>query len=129
MSKPVVMHWEQAKRILRYLKVTTEFCITFSGDIPTEMIMWQDFSFADGDNRRSRTGFVAMMCGGTVAWGNRLQSTVALSTVEAEYMALYASAQEVIFLRQLLTNFNMTPSGSTRMLEPLTLQDMFRCEQ
>jgi hypothetical protein len=54
------------------------------------MIMWQDSSFADGDNMRSRTGFVAMMCGGTVAWGSRLQSTVALSTVEAEYMALYA---------------------------------------
>ena len=49
--------------------------------------------------------------------GSRLQSTVALSIVEAEYMALCASAQEVPFLRQLLTNFNMAPSGSTRMLE------------
>jgi hypothetical protein len=32
-------------------------------------------------------------------------------------MALCASTQEVLFLRQLLTSFNMTPSGSTRMLE------------
>jgi hypothetical protein len=117
MSKPTVMHWEQAKRNLRYLKGTTELRITFSGDISTEMAMWQDSSFADGDNMRSRTGIVAMMCGGTVAWGSRLQSTVALSTVEAEYMARCASSQEVLFFRQLLTNFNMAPSGSTRMLK------------
>ena len=40
-----------------------------------------------------------MMCGVATAWGSRLQPTVALGTVEAEYMALAAAAQEVIFLR------------------------------
>jgi hypothetical protein len=56
------------------------------------MIMWQVASFADGDDRRSRTGFVAMICGSVVAWGSKPQSTVALSTVEAEYMAICAAA-------------------------------------
>jgi hypothetical protein len=81
------------------------------------MIMWQDSSFADGDNMSSRAGCVAMMCGGIVAWGSKLHPTVALSTVEAEYMALCASSHGVLFLRQLLTNFDMNPSGSRRMLE------------
>jgi hypothetical protein len=66
MSTPTVSHREQAKRILRYLKGTPNFCITYNGKIPTDMIMWQDASFADGDDMRSRTGFVAMMCGGVV---------------------------------------------------------------
>ena len=110
-------HWDQAKRILRFLNGTPSFCLTFSGDISSEVIMWQDSSFGDGDNRRSRTGFLAMMCGGPVVWGSKLQSTVALSTVEAEYMALSASVQEVMFLRQLLSNLNHPPSTSTRMLE------------
>jgi hypothetical protein len=99
MSKPIVMRLDQAKRILRYLKGRRDFCITFGGDIFTETITWKDSSFANGYNKRSRTGFVSMMCGGTVEWGSKLQSTVAISTMEAEYMALCASAQEVLFLR------------------------------
>jgi len=79
--------------------------------------MWQDSSFADGAVRRSRTEFVAMMCGNVVAWGGKLHSTITLSTVEAEYMAICAAAQEDLFLRHLLANFNIKPIGPTRMLE------------
>jgi hypothetical protein len=43
------------------------------------------------------------MCGSDVAWGSRLQSTVALSTMEAEYMALCVATQEVTFIRNLVT--------------------------
>ena len=71
MSSPTKRHWEQAKRILRYLTGTTEFCLTFNGNISPTLIMWQDSSFADGENRRSRTGFAGMICGGTVIWGSK----------------------------------------------------------
>ena len=50
-------------------------------------------------------------------WESKLQSTIALSTVEAEYMAISAAVQEVLFLRQLTTKFDHTPARSTRMLE------------
>ena len=50
-------------------------------------------------------------------WGSKLQSIVALSKVEAEYMAISAAVQEVLFLRQLITNLDHTPASSTRMLE------------
>ncbi len=52
-----------------------------------------------------------------MVWGSKLQSTVALSTVEAEYMAISAAVQEVLFLRQLITNLDHAPASSTRMLE------------
>ena len=109
MGTPTVHHWAQAKRVLRYLNGTRSFCLTFNGNISLDPIMWQDSSFGDGDNRRSRTGFIAMMCGAPVTWGSKLQSTVALSTVEAEYMAISAAVQEVLFLRQLTTNLDHTP--------------------
>ncbi len=96
--------WEQAKRVLRCLSGTNGLSLTFNGRLPLKLLMWQDSSFGDGDARRSRTGYVAMMCGSAVAWGSKLQASVALSTAEAEYMALSTSAQEVVFLRQLLTN-------------------------
>jgi len=49
------------------------------------------------------------------AWGRTLQSTVALSNVEAEYMAICAAAQEVLFLHQLLTRLNIKPAEPTMM--------------
>jgi hypothetical protein len=88
MGNPTVNHWAQAKRVLRYISGTRSFCLTFNGNISLDPIMWQDSSFGDGDNNRSRTGFIAMMCGAPVVWGSKLHSTVALSTVEAEYMAI-----------------------------------------
>ena len=58
-----------------------------------------------------------MMCGSTIAWGNKLQSPVAISTVEAEYMALSTSTHEVIFLIHLLTNLGEKVKGLTPMFE------------
>jgi hypothetical protein len=102
MASATARHWEQAKRVLRYLSGTRHLSLTFNGKLPLRLLMWQDSSFGDGENRRSRTWYVAMMCGSSIAWASKLQPSVALSTTEAEYMALLASAQEVVFLRQLL---------------------------
>ncbi len=92
MTSATVRHWEHANRVLRYLSGTKELAITFNGLLPFKLLMWQDSSFGDGDARRSRTGYVAMMCGSAVAWGSKLQASVALSTSEATYMALSALA-------------------------------------
>jgi hypothetical protein len=76
-----------------------DFCLTFFGSISPELLIWQDSSFADGVDRCSRTGFISIMSGGPVSWASKLQKSVALSIAEAEYMALSASSQEVMFLR------------------------------
>ena len=107
MSKPTEHTWQLAKRVLRYVKGTIDYSLIYhgSGDpIPT---CWQDASFADGPGRRSRTGFVILMCDAAVAWGSRLQVTVCLSTVEAEYVALCAAAQELKYILQLLEGFGI----------------------
>ena len=83
MTSATVRHWEQGKRVLRYLSGTLNLGITHNGELPYKILMWQDAPFADGDDRRSRTGFVAMMCGSVITRGSKLQPTIALSTVEA----------------------------------------------
>jgi hypothetical protein len=65
----------------------------------------------------SRTSYVAMICGSAIAWDSKLQPSVALSTTKAEYMALSAATQKVVFLRQLLINLGEVAGGPTPMFE------------
>ena len=62
-----------------------------------------DASFAeDLDTRRSTTGYVFKIAGGPVSWQSHMQTSVALSSMESEYMATSAAAQEAIWLNRLL---------------------------
>lgn len=108
MSKPTELSWRQAKRLLRYVKGTLEYCLVYHGSEDPIPVCWQDASFADGPGRRSRTGFVVLMCKAAVAWGSRLQVTVCLSTVEAEYVSLCTAAQELKYILQLLEGFGIS---------------------
>jgi KUP system potassium uptake protein len=89
----------------------------FNSRIAYTPIVWQDSSFANGSGGKSRTGYVVLMCGASVAWGSILQPIVALSTMEAEYMSLRASTQEVMFLRQLLTEISVALPLPTFMMD------------
>ena len=57
------------------------------------------------------------MCGSDVAWGSKLQPTVALSTMEAEYMSLCSATQEVMFPRQVLIELSLVLKHPTSMME------------
>ncbi|CAK9827482.1 Retrovirus-related Pol polyprotein from transposon TNT 1-94 [Anthophora retusa] len=95
-------HWKAAKRVLRYLKKTKDLTMTFKkrGECLT------GFSDADWgasvDDRRSYTGYIFRYAGGAVSWSARKQRTVAMSSAEAEYMALSEAAKEAIYLRSFL---------------------------
>ena len=53
-------------------------------------------------DRKSTTGFVVKIDGCSVSWSTKKQATVALSTAEAEYMAIAAGVQESLCIKQLL---------------------------
>lgn len=99
-NNPGKQHWIAVKRILRYLKGTSSAKIEFSGNCDTDLVGYSDADWAsDVDGRRSVTGFVFMLQGGPLTWCSRKQQTVALSTTEAEYMALSLATQEAMYLR------------------------------
>jgi hypothetical protein len=83
----------------------------YGGAPSSKLVAWSDFDYAsDIRERRSRTGYVLMLNGATVSCKSHRQQTVALSTAEAEYMALIA-ATHVMFLTQLPHEFHQD-SGS-----------------
>lgn len=98
-------HWQAVKRIMRYLKGTMDLAITYNGNEGLNLFGYSDASYADHlDTRRSTTGYVYMMAGGPVTWQSKSQPTVALSTMEAEYMALASASQEALWLQKLMTD-------------------------
>ena len=56
----------------------------------------------DADTSRSTSGYVMTYAGGAVSWQSRLQKAVALSTTEAEYMAVVEAGKEVIWMREFI---------------------------
>ncbi|KAE8681618.1 putative ribonuclease H protein [Hibiscus syriacus] len=104
MSKLGKQHWDAVKWIFRYLKGTVGHQIVFNSQRDNPLIVgYVDSDYAcDMDNRRSTTGYVFTLGGGIIFWKSTIQSVVALSTTEAEYMAAAEAAKEVLWLTGLV---------------------------
>ncbi|KAG8497106.1 hypothetical protein CXB51_008302 [Gossypium anomalum] len=96
MANPSKEHWKAVQWILRYLRGTIDVCLQF-GRAEDGTIGYVDDDFAgDLDRRRSLTGYVFTIGGCAISWKATLQTTVALSTTEAEYMAITEACKEAI---------------------------------
>jgi hypothetical protein len=103
MANPGKIHWEAVKWIFRYLRGTSNSSLQFGKD-REGLVGYVDADFgADLDKRRSLSGYV--LCGCAVSWRASLQPTVALSTTEAEYIAIYDACKEAVWLKGLYAEF------------------------
>jgi len=101
MSCPGKMHWQAVKWILKYLRGTSSACLEFgrNSNILTGFV---DSDYAgDLDKRRSLSGYVFCIGSCAVSWKATLQPVVALSTTEAEYMAITEAIKEALWLKGL----------------------------
>lgn len=96
-------HWKCVKRILRYLQGTKSYCLKFSKD-SSDLVGFVDSDWgSDKRDRRSYTGYVFKLSGSAISWRSTKQKTVALSSTEAEYMALCEASKEAMYLKNLLS--------------------------
>jgi hypothetical protein len=68
------------------------------------------------DNGRSTGGYAIIIGGGAVSWSSRLQPVVSLSTTEAEYIAAVEAGKEIIWMRNLLTEFGFNITSPSPLL-------------
>lgn len=107
MSAPTAAHWQAAKGVLRYLAGTVDTGLLYSRS-KAGFAAYCDADYAgDLDGRKSTTGYAFIMNGGAISWSSKLQSTVACSTVEAEYMAAAAAVKEALWLRMLCNDLGV----------------------
>uniref|UniRef100_W4VRQ4 Putative retrovirus-related pol polyprotein from transposon tnt n=1 Tax=Corethrella appendiculata TaxID=1370023 RepID=W4VRQ4_9DIPT len=112
-NNPGTEHWAAVKHLFRYLRGTSSYNLTYNrgSNSASEVVAYCDADWAsDLDDRKSTSGFVLLAQGGAISWRSNKQSTVSLSSCEAEYMALSNLVQEVVwwngFINQLNINSN-----------------------
>ena len=106
----------RAKRTWKYIKYTMNYKLHYGLKDP-KMKTYTDSDWAsDSNSRRSMSGFVIMMFGAAISWKSKLQPTVALSTSEAEYMAMTTGAQELLWIDMFLGELGLEDLKQTKPL-------------
>ncbi|CAH2090566.1 unnamed protein product [Euphydryas editha] len=103
--------WKCLKRVLRYLKGTINLKLTYRKCCTYDDVLSgyvdSDWGGNDSSDRKSTTGYLFMLfdqC--TITWNTKRQTSVASSSTEAEYMALYEAVKEAMWLKSLANSIN-----------------------
>lgn len=108
-SNPGLQHMKAVDQIFAYLKGTIDLGILYEHQNP------EFHAFVDADHGgckdtgRSTTGYVLMMAGAPIAWKSKRQSTVSVSTCEAEYVAAWKASQELEWMQNLINDLELPP--------------------
>ena len=96
-----LQHTTALKRILRYLSGTRTYRIVYRS-LPHQSNFFYDYAdaaYGNADDHRSTTGYVFIAGEGAITWSSKKQIVTALSSMEAEYVALSEASQEAFWLR------------------------------
>ena len=107
-ANPGIEHWKALMHVIGYIKNTMDYGLTYTRGSGLSPYAFVDADYGGClDTRRSTSGHVFIMAGGPVAWGSKRQGTVALSTVEAEYVAMSRCAQQMVWMQNWLDEVNV----------------------
>ena len=103
---PGMEHWKAVKHLMRYLKGTVDLKLSYSPSASRSVEPFTTFTDADhggdSDTAKSTSGYLLCIGTGAVSWSSKLQSMVALSTTEAEFIAAVEAGKEMFWMRNLL---------------------------
>jgi hypothetical protein len=103
MHNPRESHLTAMKRILCYLRGTSDYGLLLRRSRSTDLVVYTDADWAGcPDTRRSTSGYAVFLGDNLVSWSAKRQTVVSRSSVEAEYRAVANGVAEATWLRQLL---------------------------
>ena len=104
-------HWHALKHVLAYIKGTKNYGITYRGGEKLSPTGFVDSDYAGcKDTRRSTEDNVFIVVGGPVSWESKHQETIALSTVEAEFMAFTQATTQALWLSKFFDEVGLPTS-------------------
>jgi hypothetical protein len=115
-TNPMHLHKQAVMKIGRYLLSTCKKGMIYKPDLTKGIEVYVDADFAggwdpadsmDADNIYSRTGYIIWYAGCPIYWQSKLQTEIALSTAEAEYILLSQALRETLPMMQLVKEINV----------------------
>ncbi|XP_070008508.1 secreted RxLR effector protein 161-like [Nicotiana sylvestris] len=107
-SNPKESHLKAAKRILRYLKGTQDLVLYYPPGDSFNLIGYVDAGYAGYlVDRKITSGMSHFLGSCLISWGIRKQNSVALSTAEAEYVAVASCCAQLLWIKQQLEDFGV----------------------
>jgi hypothetical protein len=111
LEHPGTKHWAACTHLLRYLRGTSTRGITLGSSISPVKIFVDADHANDKINSYSYFSYLVLLGNSIVSWKSKKNPSVASSTTEAKYTALYEGGREAVWLRRLLNSLNLTHDG------------------
>ncbi|GJW83157.1 retrovirus-related pol polyprotein from transposon TNT 1-94 [Tanacetum coccineum] len=126
MAKPTEKHLHAVKRIFKYLRGTVNRGLWYQKDSSIALTSYADADHAGcQDTRRSTSGSMQLLRDRLVSWSSKRQKSAAISSTEAEYIALSSCCAQVLWMRSQLTDyglgFNKIPIFENGVVDSCTL--------
>ncbi|GKD41631.1 zinc finger, CCHC-type containing protein [Tanacetum coccineum] len=101
-SNPGTQHWQVIQKVLKYLKKTMDYRLTYTG-YPLVLEGYTDKSWiSNTEDNSSTSGWVFLLGGGAISWASKKQTCITSSTMESEFVSLAAAGKEAEWLRNLI---------------------------
>ncbi|XP_040867747.1 secreted RxLR effector protein 161-like [Glycine max] len=108
LSNPRMQHRKAAKRMMRYLKRTKGYMLTYQKSENLEIIGYSDSNFVGcQDSKCSTSSYIFMLAGGAISWKFAKQTLVASSTMATEFIACFEASNCGIWLRNFVTGLRV----------------------
>jgi len=129
-SNPSALHELAVKRIGRYLLGSKDKGMVLHPNQNFKLEMFIDADFAGMWLREyselhecalSRSGYIITYCGCPIHWASKLQSEIALSTTESEYIALSMAGRELLPLRHLVLELHKQGLFTAPLTQPFAI--------
>ncbi|XP_013615154.1 PREDICTED: uncharacterized mitochondrial protein AtMg00810-like [Brassica oleracea var. oleracea] len=117
MSTSRMKHYQEAKRVLRYVKGTSSFGVYFTSVKEPRLVGYTDSDWGGSkEDKKISSGYVFTLGSAMFCWQSSKQQTVAQSTAEAEYIAVCAAANQAVWLQRLFKDFGQKFEGGIPIL-------------
>ena len=98
-SNPGMDHSKAAKKVMRYLRGTKDYMLTFKRSYNLEVIGYTDSDFSRCvDSRKSTFGYVYLLAGAAISWKSAKQTIIVASTMEAEFVVCFEATIHGLWL-------------------------------
>ncbi|XP_074300988.1 secreted RxLR effector protein 161-like [Silene latifolia] len=108
-KNPSTLHWQAINRVLRYLKATKNYGLTYVG-YSSVLEGYSDASWINNvEDHSSTSGWVFLLGGGAISWASKKQTCISSSTMESEFIALAAAEKGAEWLMNLIYEIPLWP--------------------